>query len=164
MVLLDKIDEGFIFYHVLQFLKIHRWRVIGGEPPDGTSDDVPRIVIRDAKGLGRTHSKNTQKVDLMAFKSKVLLLIELKPSFDLPDKGKLDNLVENRISDVFDAIEERTDFPHRIIIVDNCSIQENKDFIEDLKKNGRIWKAVYNEKNLPLSQAFKKGFELVESE
>jgi len=62
------------------------------------------------------------------------------------------------------AIEERTDFPHRIIVVDNCSIPKTKNFIEELKNNGRIWKVVYNEKNLPLSQAFKRGVELVESE
>ena len=65
---------------------------------------------------------------------------------------------------LIDAIEKRTDFPHRIIVVDNCSIPKTKAFIEDLKKNGRIWKSVHNEKNLPLSQAFKRGFELVESE
>ena len=44
----EKLDEGFIFYHVLHFLKKHGWRVIGGEPPDGTSDEVQRIVIRNS--------------------------------------------------------------------------------------------------------------------
>ena len=65
---------------------------------------------------------------------------------------------------LINAIEKRTEHPHRIIVVDNCSIPKNREYIEFLKNNGRIWKAVYNEKNLPLSQVFKKGVELVESE
>lgn len=65
---------------------------------------------------------------------------------------------------LINAIEERTDFPHRIIVVNNCSIPETWAYVEALKNNGRIWKSVHNEKNYPLSQAFKKGFELVESE
>ena len=35
------------------------------------------------------------------------------------------------------AIEERTDFPYRIIVVDNCSIPKTKEFIKELKDNGR---------------------------
>jgi glycosyltransferase involved in cell wall biosynthesis len=61
-------------------------------------------------------------------------------------------------------IKERTQFPYRIIVVDNCSTSKTKDFIENLKKDGYIWKAVYNKENYILPQAFKRGFELVESE
>ena len=108
-----KLDEGFIFYHVLEFLKSQDWRVIGGEPPDGTSDDVPRIVIRDSQRSEKSKNKNTQKIDLMAIKLGQLLLIELKPLFDITDKKKLDNLVDNKITDIFNAIEERTEIKRK---------------------------------------------------
>ena len=117
MVLLNKkLNEDFIFYHILEFLKTNDWNLIGGEPPDGTSDDVQRIVIRDSKSLDNSKNKNTQKIDLMAIKSGILLLIELKPSFDMKDKEKLDNLVSNKIFDVFNAIEERTEIRRENII------------------------------------------------
>jgi len=105
----EKLDEGFIFYHVLHFLKKHGWRVIGGEPPDGTSDEVQRIVIRNSNKPKNLVNKYTQKVDLMAIKSQTLLLIELKPSFDISDKKKLDFLNENQKDDISNAIEERTE-------------------------------------------------------
>jgi glycosyltransferase involved in cell wall biosynthesis len=65
---------------------------------------------------------------------------------------------------LINAIEERTKFSYRIIVVDNCSTLETKQYIEYFKEDGRIWKSIYNEKNLLLGQSFKKGVELVESE
>lgn len=93
---------------MIDFLKENDWTIIGGEPPDGTSDLMPRIAIRDNSVSGRSHSKNTQKVDIMAFKNNTLLLVELKPSFDKSDKRKLDLLTTKRRNDLLDAIEERT--------------------------------------------------------
>ncbi len=62
------------------------------------------------------------------------------------------------------AIKERTVFPHKVIVVDNCSIPETRDFTEGLKKEGYIDEVIHNEKNYPLSQVYKLGLELVESE
>lgn len=62
------------------------------------------------------------------------------------------------------AIKERTDFPHRVIVVDNCSTDETRAFIENLIKEGLVWKATYTKKNLTSPQSFKRGVALVETE
>lgn len=85
-----------------------KWRVLGGEPPDGSANGMPRISIRSTLSVGRMHSKDTKKVDIMCYKSGVLLLIELKAFFSTQDKIKLDNIVSVRKQDLFNAIEERT--------------------------------------------------------
>ncbi len=61
-------------------------------------------------------------------------------------------------------IKERTTYPYRIIVVDNLSIPSTRNFIENLKKEGLINEAVYNDKNYTLPQSFSRGFEKVKSE
>lgn len=60
-------------------------------------------------------------------------------------------------------INIRTEYPFKIIVVDNGSTKRTREFIQELLKKKLIQKVVYNEKNLVLPQSFKKGFELVES-
>jgi len=55
-------------------------------------------------------------------------------------------------------------FPHRVIVVDNCSIPETRDFTDRLRGDGYVDEVIHNKKNYPLSQVYKIGFELVESE
>ena len=62
------------------------------------------------------------------------------------------------------AIKQRTDFPYRIIVVDNASTPKTKAFVKKLIKEGLVWKAVYNDKNYTLPQSLKRGVELVENE
>lgn len=61
-------------------------------------------------------------------------------------------------------IKKRTEYPHRIIVVDNAYTQRTKNFIDKMQKDGLIDVAVFAERNHPLPQSLKRGFELVESE
>jgi len=61
------------------------------------------------------------------------------------------------------AIRDYTEFPHRVIVVDNCSNKETQRFIERLIFSGYVWKAVYNKENYLLPRAFSLGVNLVES-
>lgn len=60
-------------------------------------------------------------------------------------------------------IKERTEYPHRLIVVDNATTPRTADFVGKLLKDGLIDEAMCSEKNLPLPQAFKLGFEFVRS-
>lgn len=94
---------------------------MGGEPPDGTSDEMPRIPIRDRTSSGRLHSKNTLKIDIMAFRDGILLLIELKSAYDNSDKVKLVTVTTSRKNDLLSAIEERTSIKrHQITQICKC--------------------------------------------
>ena len=57
-----------------------------------------------------------------------------------------------------------TNYPFRIIVVDNGSSDGTRDLILKLEKDGLIWKHVFNNKNLKLAAAQTKGFNEVESE
>jgi len=61
-------------------------------------------------------------------------------------------------------IKKRTEYPYRIIVVDNASTPRTKLFVKQLLKDGLIHEAVFDERNLTLPQSFKKGFEYVKSE
>lgn len=57
-----------------------------------------------------------------------------------------------------------TQYPFRLIVIDNGSIDGTRKFILDLEKQGRVWKHLFTEENLPLAAAFTKALPLVESE
>jgi len=63
---------------------------------------------------------------------------------------------------VIRAIEERTNYPYRLIVIDNGSTDGTRWWIKRMC-GGRIWKHVFNEKNIWISDAFAKGFKRVES-
>lgn len=57
-----------------------------------------------------------------------------------------------------------TDYPFRLIVVDNTSTDGTRELILRLEKEGLVWKNVFNESNLPLAAAQTEGFKQVESE
>lgn len=57
-----------------------------------------------------------------------------------------------------------TNYPFRLIVVDNGSRDGTREYILELEKQGLVWKHVFNEKNLPLAAALTEGYKHVESE
>lgn len=57
-----------------------------------------------------------------------------------------------------------TNYPFRLIIVDNGSKDGSREYILDLEKEGRVWKHVFTSTNLPLAIALTEGYKQVESE
>ena len=61
-------------------------------------------------------------------------------------------------------IKKRTEYPYRIIVTDNSTTPESREFVKKLLADGLIHEATFDERNLTLPQSFKKGFEFVKSE
>jgi len=57
-----------------------------------------------------------------------------------------------------------TDYPFRLIIIDNGSTDGTRKYILELERQGKVWKHLFNQENMPLAAALTVGFKLVESE
>lgn len=99
--------EDFVFLSVKAYLENSDWRILGGEPPDGTADDLVRICIRAPNASGRLHSLNSLKIDLISIKKGTLLLTEVKPHHSKTDMKKLNLVAGPRRDDLLRAIRER---------------------------------------------------------
>lgn len=108
--------ESKIYFYIKKYLRLTGWVLLGGEPPDG-SNELKRIEIRDPEHLDKG-SKGALKIDLIASRDRILLLIEIKPEFDYSDVDKLNYIVNERKQDLFAALLER------------CHLQkENFDYV-----------------------------------
>lgn len=101
------LPEDFIFVTIKRFLITRGWQILGGEPPNGTSNDIIRIVIRPRSTKGRFHSLGALKVDLISKRGHTLLLTEVKPDYSEYDRRKLDLITTTRLLDLKDALWER---------------------------------------------------------
>lgn len=63
-----------------------------------------------------------------------------------------------------EMVYENTNYPFRLIVVDNGSEDGTREYIERLKKENLVWKYVFNKENLPLASALTEGFKVSESE
>jgi len=90
-----------------RFLVSQGWQILGGEPPNGTCNDIIRIAIRPKNAKGRFHSLGSMKVDLVSKRGGTILLLEVKPYYSLRDKRKLELLTTERLSDLMDSLQER---------------------------------------------------------
>lgn len=57
-----------------------------------------------------------------------------------------------------------TEYPFKLIVVDNGSIDGTRDFVLEMEKQGMVYKHIFNETNLPLAAAFTEGYKNVDSE
>ena len=104
---MEELNETQVFILVRKYLIENNWQVIGGQPPSGT-DHLPVIEIRDPmyKGNG---SKGSYKPDLIAWYESKLVIIELKPSFNNPDRDKVNKVLNSpeRIGSLWESLIQR---------------------------------------------------------
>lgn len=104
--------EDIIHYSVRQFLKNAGWQLIAGQYPDGSDDELPPLNIvdkalaRDNSPDPRRHSMNKYVPDLVACKQRLVLLIEMKPTYSLSDEQKLETLISERYQDLLSALDD----------------------------------------------------------
>jgi hypothetical protein len=104
---MSALNETRVFIAVRNFLNQNGFAVIGGQPPSGT-DHLPVIEIRDPLYFGKG-SKGSYKPDLIAWHNSNLFIIELKPSFSLIDRNKVNEVLNSRerISSLWETLIQR---------------------------------------------------------
>ena len=80
-------SESEIYLEAKNYLKLQEWKILGGQPPKG-SDHLPVIEIKMEVGRKRG-SESAFKPDLICIKNSRILIVELKPRYDLGDHEKL---------------------------------------------------------------------------
>src|SRR5260370_4447756 len=102
--------EDLIHVAIRRFLAAQKWTLLAGQYPDG-SDDLPALnivdptVARDQSPDPRRHSANKLVPDLVAYKGRIMPLIEMKPRYSEEDEAKLIDLLFNRRASLLLALE-----------------------------------------------------------
>lgn len=101
------LNETQVFILVKNYLVENNWQVIGGQPPSGT-DYLPVIEIRDPTYKGKG-SKGSYKPDLIAWYDSKLVIIELKPLFNQPDRDKVNKVLNSpeRTKSLWESLIQR---------------------------------------------------------
>jgi hypothetical protein len=101
------LNETQVFLAVKQYLIREKWQVVGGQPPSGT-DHLPVIEIRDPLHRGKG-SKGSYKPDLIAWRASILAIIELKPTFNQPDRNKVNQVLNSpdRLDSLWESLIQR---------------------------------------------------------
>jgi len=69
----------------------------------------------------------------------------------------------NFLKKIVNEIYERTNYPHRLIVVDNNSDDGSKDWLQNAKLNGFVSENIFLEKNNGLANGYTEGFKHVRS-
>nr|ABC75874.1 R1.BtsI [Parageobacillus thermoglucosidasius] len=107
-----KITEGIVHVAMRHFLKSNGWKLIAGQYPGGSDDEltalniVDPVVARDNSPDPRRHSLGKIVPDLIAYKNDDLLVIEAKPKYSQDDRDKLLYLLSERKHDFYAALEK----------------------------------------------------------
>ena len=105
-----KKDETFVHVAIRRFLKEKGWKLVAGQYPGGSDDELHVFNIFDpslAKDFSpdhRRHSFGKLVPDLIAYKNKKVLIIEAKPEYSIPDKEKLEYLLSERRQDFLQGL------------------------------------------------------------
>lgn len=101
--------EDYVHFFVREFLKAEGWRLLAGQYPNGSDDELPILNIvdpnlaRDQSPDPRRHSQNKLVPDLIALKHNKVIVVELKPRFDRGDEVKLLHILHDRRVDFLHA-------------------------------------------------------------
>ena len=104
---MKNLNETQIFITVRNYFLENDWQVIGGQPPSGT-DYLQVIEIRDPSYKGKG-SNGAYKPDLIAWHEFNLFIIELKPSFNQPDRDKVNEVLQSpeRVKSLWESLIQR---------------------------------------------------------
>ena len=111
MIAMPVLREDEIHYACREYLRSSGWTLLAGQYPDGTDDELFALNVldptfaRDDSPDPRRHSKNKLSPDIVAIKGSLVLLIELKPTYDKRDEAKLLHLLGPRRNDLISALE-----------------------------------------------------------
>lgn len=100
------IREDYIHYLVRKLLRNSGWKLIAGQYPNGSDDELSSLYVvdptlaKDQSPDHRRHSKNKFVPDLLASKENLILIIEMKPSYSVKDEAKLETLTSVRVDDL----------------------------------------------------------------
>lgn len=104
--------ESYIHVSMRQYLKDNGWKLIAGEFPGGTDDELNVLsisdpeVARDNSPSPRQHSIGEIIPDLIAHKDNVILVVEAKPRYSKSDKEKLADLLTYKKDRLIAALEK----------------------------------------------------------
>jgi Holliday junction resolvase len=105
-------NEGIVHVAVRQALKDGGWRLIAGQYPGGSDDELPILNIVDPTVAcdnspdPRRHSGNKLVPDLVALKKSILLIVEIKPRYSRADENKLQHLLGERRQHLYLALRK----------------------------------------------------------
>jgi len=104
--------EDIIHYVTRKFLIEENWRLLAGEYPNGSDDELhslrimDKLLAKDNSPAHRYHSLNKLVPDLLAIKGNELLIIEMKPSYSKQDEIKLIDMLNKRKEEFLYYLEE----------------------------------------------------------
>jgi hypothetical protein len=101
--------EDAIHYHARRGLELLDWRLLAGQYPNGSDDELPCLSVvdsrlaRDRSPDPRRHSLNKLVPDLLAVRRNLLMVIEMKPGYNPADELKLIELMTTRRNEFDEA-------------------------------------------------------------
>jgi len=114
--------EDTIHYYVRKYLKQNNWKLIAGQYPNGSDDEVPPfymvdpLLARDDSPDHRRHSMNKFVPDLLAIKDNYMLIIEMKPNYSLVDEVKLTTMISEKSVDLITALKNFNDRNNKLTL------------------------------------------------
>ena len=107
-----QLREDVIHYSVREFLRKSGWKLVAGQYPDGSDDELAPLNVvdpalaRDQSPDYRRHSKNKLVPDLLACRKNVMVIVEMKPQYSPSDEAKLLMLLGDRFEDFVNALRD----------------------------------------------------------
>lgn len=104
-------NETYIHIAIRRSLKKNGWKLIAGEYPGGSDDELYVLsimdpeVARDNSPDPRRHSEGEIIPDLFAYKDGEIIVVEAKPKFNLGDEEKLGMLFSSKLQLMKSSLE-----------------------------------------------------------
>lgn len=107
-----RLTEGLIHVATRRYLRDDGWRLIAGQYPGGSDDELHTLyvvdptVARDNSPDPRRHSSGKLVPDIVALRRRTLLIVEAKVGYSVEDRNKLVYLLTDRRADLLAALHK----------------------------------------------------------